>query len=380
LIYRFFNNRFIQSHNFDIKNNYDCIIFSGEKDLGFNHINLWIDYFLQSDIKPIIYVRSKKLYDLCKEKYNNLNIPILYIKNKILTYYIIKKINSIKAIFYLSNTGNVINMVKIDYVKHIFLGHGDSDKTASAHKFFRIYDEIWVASEAHIDRFKNANFRSEEMIFKKIGRPNLKELILKVDKDWKIRLGNKINILYLSTWEGYFKEHNYTSVNIIIEVFEKLSNFEIDHFGVKLHPFLGIKNKNYKKTPNKLRDFFINKQYNYTIYPKEQPLNSFMLDYNIFICDISAVITEVLALNSPIFVYIPKNRDIKVAKSKFNYNDYTYTFSTVNEFMEKYDKVINGNDYLREKREEAMEYILGKSYMLNNTFVNLLNNIKFGSD
>ena len=48
------------------------------------------------------------------------------------------------------------------------------DKSASAHKFFRVYDEIWVAGQAHIDRFKNAGFNTAHIDFVKVGAPQFK--------------------------------------------------------------------------------------------------------------------------------------------------------------------------------------------------------------
>ncbi len=58
------------------------------------------------------------------------------------------------------------------------------------------------------------------------------------------------------------------------------------------------------------------------------------------------------------------------------YEDYTYVFSTVDELVTKIDTVLGGNDYLREKREEAMQYILGKEETLQNQFTKQLINIK----
>jgi hypothetical protein len=33
-------------------------------------------------------------------------------------------------------------------MKHVFIGHGDSDKQASFNPFSRVYDEVWVAGAA----------------------------------------------------------------------------------------------------------------------------------------------------------------------------------------------------------------------------------------
>lgn len=51
------------------------------------------------------------------------------------------------------------------------------------------------------------------------------------------------------------------------------------------------------------------------------------------------------------------------------YGDYCYTFSTLNELEEKLSSVLDGNDYLEEKRKFAMNYILGYEETLNDKFV-----------
>lgn len=51
------------------------------------------------------------------------------------------------------------------------------------------------------------------------------------------------------------------------------------------------------------------------------------------------------------------------------YSDYCYTFSTLNELEEKLSSVLDGNDYLEEKRKFAMNYILGYEETLNDKFV-----------
>jgi hypothetical protein len=57
------------------------------------------------------------------------------------------------------------------------------------------------------------------------------------------------------------------------------------------------------------------------------------------------------------------------------FEDYTYTFSSILELSEKLTIVLNGNDYLKENREKAMEYILGKTSTLEEKFVYELNSI-----
>ena len=50
------------------------------------------------------------------------------------------------------------------------------------------------------------------------------------------------------------------------------------------------------------------------------------------------------------------------------YEDYAYTFSSIDELCERIENVLNGNDYLAEKRKLAMDYILSVNNTINNEF------------
>ncbi len=52
--------------------------------------------------------------------------------------------------FYLANGQKNGDLWRDTTVKHVFLGHGDSDKATSASPIARIYDQIWVAGPAAI--------------------------------------------------------------------------------------------------------------------------------------------------------------------------------------------------------------------------------------
>ena len=93
---------------------------------------------------------------------------------------------------------------------------------------------------------------------------------------------------------------------------------------------------------------------------------------NIYICDISAVVSECLSANAPIFVYIPKDKDIQIASSNMTYQDYCYTFSDVNELVDKMQQVLSGDDYLAESRQKAVDYFIGYEETLNEEFIKQL--------
>ena len=51
----------------------------------------------------------------------------------------------VRVAMYTANVGKTIHMLREPGVQHVFIGHGDSDKTASFNPFSKVYSEIWVA-------------------------------------------------------------------------------------------------------------------------------------------------------------------------------------------------------------------------------------------
>jgi len=363
----------IASFNYNMFYPYTHLLHTGENVTGLSHLDLWISYFKEADVEFVILVRNFELFELLKEKYPYITVLFAKGKKEVETYF--KQLSHLKACFYPSNTGNNLHLLHHNHIKHIFIGHGDSDKTASAHKYFRVYDENWVAGEAHIDRFYNAGFDFSGLKNIKVGRPSLKEILQISEVDWRERFDGKLNLLYLSTWEGVYEEQNYTSVSIINTAFDSIYKY-FDEINIKLHPWVGRREENLLRISKILETNLQEKEVAYKIAEKHINVDFLIKKANIFICDISAVITDSLAANAPIFVYIPKGKDIKLSKSKMGYEDYTYVFSNIEELVEKMEDVLNGNDYLKEKREEAMEYILGRDETLNDEFISQLQKLQ----
>jgi len=361
--------------NFNKFELYTHLLHTGENVTGLSHLDLWIPQFLKANIYFLIMIRNYELFETVKEKYPQLTI--LFAKGDKEIQYYLNQLVFLKVCFYPSNTGSNMHLLKFNDLKHIFIGHGDSDKTASAHKYFRVYDENWVAGKAHIDRFVNEGFDFSGLNSIEVGRPNLKKTLKISQIPWRKRFDGKLNLLYLSTWEGVYQEQNYTSVYFIRNFFNLIIKKNLlDIVNIKIHPSIGRRDIQLLSTNEDLKKIFEGTDINYNLYDKTKPVEDIIKESNIFICDISAVVSESLAANAPIFVYIPKDKEIKLTKSKMMYDYYTYTFSNLDELFEKIeDVVVNNNDYLASKREEAMEYILGKNNTLNDEFTKQLQKV-----
>lgn len=337
-------------------------------EAGSNQLLPWIPIFTQANRDFLVIVRNEPIYKWMKSTFPW--VYTAYAKSASDVEEIIKLLPTLEYVFYPSSTGNNIHLVRFNHLNHVFIGHGDSDKQSSAHKALRIYDEIWTAGQAHIDRFKNMNFNTSHLNFLKVGRPNLSHILKNSEKKLPFH-----KVLYLPTWEGVIEDTNYSSTHhsgsILQEVFAEF-NISID---VKYHPFTGNRNQNLKSINKKTQDMILEDNLASTVISKDINVGNIIQNYNLFICDISGVVTECLAADCPIFVYIPKDRQVIMAESDMTYSDYCYTYSSLEELVEKLKTVLNGNDYLAEKRHKAINYFLGYQETLEDNFIKQLKTI-----
>ncbi|ECH5020861.1 hypothetical protein FPW42_08535, partial [Campylobacter coli] len=111
------------------------------------------------------------------------------------------------------------------------------------------------------------------------------------------------------------------------------------------------------------------------VISKYDSLHKYIINSNMFICDISAVVSECLAVNAPIFLYIPKDKNIKIAQSNMPYEEYCYIFSSPEELSELVYRVVSGDDFLWQNRLKAQKYIINTEDTLKETFIKQLQEI-----
>lgn len=348
------------------------IIHSGESvAAGPNQIIPWIPVFIQADVKFVLLIRNEAFFEWAKKEYPWLSIA--FARRGVDIEDVLGLLPDAKTIFYPSSTGNNIHLVRFNHLHHVFIGHGDSDKASSAHKALRLYDEVWTAGQGHIDRFVNSDFNTSHINFVKVGRPNLHKILSSSQTDWQERMEHKI--LYLPTWEGVVEQTNYSSISFSGQIIRGVQDSLNSSMMIKYHPFTGNRNSKLKNINKMTEDIIERETLNATVLDASIEISTVISNNNIFICDISGVVTECLAADAPIFVYIPLDKDIKIASSNMKYEDYCYTYSSVEELLEKIARVTLGDDYLAEGRKAAIEYFIGYHETLNNEFVRKIQEI-----
>ncbi|MGY1691164.1 hypothetical protein [Geodermatophilus sp. SYSU D01105] len=106
-----------------------------------------------------------------------------------------------------SNIGNNIHVLRVPGVRSAFIGHGDSDKSASANPYAKVYDEVWVAGPAGRERYLRAAVGLRPDALVEVGRPQV-DLV----RQAPAQAPGVPTLLYAPTWEGWNRDQDYSSV------------------------------------------------------------------------------------------------------------------------------------------------------------------------
>lgn len=115
---------------------------------------------------------------------------------------------SLRVAFYVNHGAKNGHCVRFTQLTHVQLHHGDSDKAPSANPMSGIFDRIFVAGQAAVDRYPRAGVHLPAEKFVLVGRPQVEGI--------EVRRGavptTAPTVLYTPTWTGHHADANYCSL------------------------------------------------------------------------------------------------------------------------------------------------------------------------
>src|SRR5699024_4073647 len=315
------------------------------------HIDLWLDYVKTVDPSAILAIRSRLLFEHLRQ--TRPGIDAVYVKAGLEAEWLVNSCEKLRAVLYVSNTGSTIHFLRFNHLRHVWLGHGDSEKAASCHKFFRAYDEVWAAGRAQIDRFANSGMNHDSLRFRIVGRPELRELV-----GGREESGFE-NFVYLPTWEGFQSEQEYTSIRDCVDFLPRISELVACGGQVKFHPWVGKRDRSLRSVEDELRALPVTETGGITVMDRKMSAVDCMRDATFMVADSSSVITDFLPTGRPIFLYEPLGGDIRTTQSALGPDSYCYVFHDTQELVALIQRVIvEGDDWLLEARTKAQNYFI----------------------
>ena len=297
------------------------------------------------------------------------------------------RLPNLKAIFYPASNGVNLQTIRHNDYVHIFIGHGDSNKASSANKALKVYDEIWVAGQAHVDRFDKVAGDYSAIAFRKVGQPWMTDWLNKLPN---FEIDERKSWGYFPTWRGYHSNTNYSSIDKFKDIVNSIGECcEPDMTGyVKLHPWsTSDEMHQVKAAVNHSSDNATDGREDEDQSTKVQKFNIEFLEttnqlrdvlerpLRFIICDVSGALTECLYVNVPIFLYKPGGH-ASLAADFDEQNAFCYIFETPQEFKTLLKRVIvDGDDYLYDQRQAALNHFVDIEHTRTGHFYNELDRL-----
>lgn len=106
---------------------------------------------------------------------------------------------SLRAVFYVNASSGNGAMVRYQHLTHVYLGHGDSDKPPSYNPTHAMYDKVFCAGPAAIDRYGAHGVDIPRSKFEIVGRPQVEDV--RPAESSRVQ-----TVLYAPTWRGHVSE------------------------------------------------------------------------------------------------------------------------------------------------------------------------------
>ena len=154
-----------------------------------------------------------------------------------------EQVPSLTLALYPRNTSPNKNLLRVPGLYDVYIGHGDSDKAEAVNPAVRAFDELWIAGDAAKSRFLDANIGVRADQLRITGRPQVGELL---DLAARAQRGPRKSVVYAPTWEGYYAEDGYSSIetcgDAVIDALLAREDVSVTYLP---HPALGTLNRRF---------------------------------------------------------------------------------------------------------------------------------------
>ncbi len=258
--------------------------------------------------------------------------------------------------FYLAFGEKNAHLLREARLTHVMLLHGDSDKATSANAQVRGLDQIWVAGQAAIDRYRTAGIDLPEDRFVVIGRPQV-EPLLGVHPE----PGERPVLLYAPTFEGYYAETAHSSLDSMgaAMIRRLLAGFPRLQVWFKPHPASGVVRPSMLAAIAEIEGLLAGGDHVIVDRRPDLTLTDCLARANLLLSDISSVVSDFLATGRPVVVTNPAGLTPDAYAAAYPSQRGSYV---VGPDLAGFDAAVTaalGPDPLRPQREALVGYLLG---------------------
>lgn len=224
------------------------ILYVGDGPGALHEAAVWFPTLERVSCDVLVLMRSRPAFDRLPPT----SLPVLCVPAA--SDLLALPVDQASVALFVSNIGNNIHLLRVPGLRSAFIGHGDSDKSASANPYSKVYDEVWVAGPAGADRYLRAGVGLRPEALVEVGRPQV-ELVRSGDGE---RSGVP-TLLYAPTWEGWSDEQDYCSIAThgLGLVRAALSSSPPVRLIYRPHPYTGRRNRSVAQAHRRIVDMLM---------------------------------------------------------------------------------------------------------------------------
>ncbi|PFG37615.1 hypothetical protein ATL41_2382 [Flavimobilis soli] len=166
--------------------------------------NMWLETLERTAPDAVVIMRERNVFAALGPT----SLPVVCVPDA--TTLMNLGLPTLRVALYPTNVGKNIHLLREPHIKSVFIGHGDSDKSASFNPYSRVYDEIWVAGPAGRERYRRAMIGIDDARVREVGRPQVADLAAAPPREAAVP-----TLLYAPTWEGWNEDQNYCSLETV---------------------------------------------------------------------------------------------------------------------------------------------------------------------
>lgn len=223
------------------------LYFSGSRDSAYQ-VNMWLETMEQLDTRPLVVLRERVILANLAPT----TVPVVCVPGGV--HLMNLDLSTVRVALYAANVGKNIHLLRVPTMKHVFIGHGDSDKLASVNPFSKVYDEVWTAGRAGRDRYAIADVGVRDDDIAEVGRPQLAPI--ETRRAVPAAGGHGPTVLYAPTWEGWDDNPGNTSLLLAGENIVKrlIAADPAVRVLYKPHPFTGTRSPQAKAAHQRITE------------------------------------------------------------------------------------------------------------------------------
>ena len=187
-----------------------AVYFSSPVGAGYQ-VGMWLRYLDRIGRPFIIVTRTVPMLDQIAQatRAADVRVPVIFRPTLRSLEEVI--VPSLKVAFYVNNAARNTHFVERRELTHVWLNHGDSEKPACYNPVHAIYDLIFAAGQAGIDRYARHGVHIPAEKFRIVGRPQVEQI---TPARGPIAAIDVPTVLYAPTWQGPYADSRVYSLPV----------------------------------------------------------------------------------------------------------------------------------------------------------------------